>query len=170
MEAQIEIINIEWEGPLTPEEAYKKNGPCDYGIYQYYGDHHVYGRDVLLYIGKAQEERFGQRLCQYEFEKWLVKIQIYLGRIVIKQGERKPSSTKWGRMIDQAETLLIRAHSPANNSQKLSIPNNMDGAEQNLLKLHILNWNHYGSLLPEVSGYRFTSFLWTPHHPIKESS
>ena len=170
MEAQVEIINIEWEGPLTFEEACEKNGPSDYGVYQYYGDHPVYGRDVLLYIGKAQDNRFGERLRQYKFQEWKVKIQIYLGRIIIKEGEGWPSPTEWGRMIDQAETLLIRACSPAHNSQKLTIPNNMDNAERNLLKLHILNWNYYGSLLPEVSGYRFTSFLWTPHQPIEEKS
>ena len=168
MNDDIEIINIEWEGPLTHEKAYEQNGPRDYGLYQYYGDHPVYGRDALLYIGKAQDERFGRRLRQYKFQEWGVKIQIYLGRIIIKEGDRRPSSTKWGKMIDQAETLLIRACLPVQNSDKLNIPDKMDNAERDLVKLHILNWNFYGSLLPEVSGYRFTSFLWTPHHPIEE--
>ena len=39
MKDQVEIINIKWEGPLTPEEAYEKNDTSDYGVYQYYGDH-----------------------------------------------------------------------------------------------------------------------------------
>ena len=48
MKAQVEIINIEWKGPWTLDDVKKKAGNSDCGVYQYYGDHHVYGSDVLL--------------------------------------------------------------------------------------------------------------------------
>ncbi len=59
--AEIEIINIMWEGPLKPEKANDKNGETDYGVYQYYGDHPVYGLNVLLYIGTTSA--IGRELC-----------------------------------------------------------------------------------------------------------
>ena len=35
MEDQIKIINIMWEGPFRPEDAYEKNEESsDYGVYQ----------------------------------------------------------------------------------------------------------------------------------------
>ena len=90
MEAQIEIINIKWEGPLTLQEAYGKNEESDKGVYQVYGDHPVYGLDVLFYLGKAERQTFGQRLGTHEarFEEWDQRIQIYLGRIYTEKKAR----------------------------------------------------------------------------------
>ena len=39
--AEIEIINIKWEDPLTLKKAYDKNKKSDKGVYQVYGDHPV---------------------------------------------------------------------------------------------------------------------------------
>ena len=123
MQAQVEIINIEWEGPLTFEEAYEKNGSSDYGVYQYYGDHPVYGLDVLLYIGKLKitgsEKGSVSKISRME----AVKIQIYLGRIIHRKGpEGWPSNEEWGRMIDQAETLLIpRVFACSSTPKRLSL-------------------------------------------------
>ncbi len=45
----INAINIKWEGPKNLEEAQKKeNSKKDYGVYQIYGFHPVYGSNVLL--------------------------------------------------------------------------------------------------------------------------
>ncbi len=113
--AEIEIINIKWEGPLTIKEAYEKNGSSDYVVYQYYGDHPVYGLDVLLEIGIASKETFGKSLKKYGFKDWNQNIQIYLGRICIKEGSAPPSDDEWGNMIDRAGKLLTHACYPAFN-------------------------------------------------------
>jgi len=57
------IIHIQWEGPYSYQEIKDlKNENNDYGIYQIYGGHPIYGSGALLYIGKAQLQTFGIRL------------------------------------------------------------------------------------------------------------
>lgn len=157
MRAQIEIINMEWEGPLTFLEAYEKNGSNDYGVYQYYGDHHVYGLNVLRYIGSAPKQTFGRRLSQYKFEDWDQNIQIYLGRIEKEKKGTLLNDKAWRDMIVRVEKLLIYACTPAENGREVA--NTPPDANKHK-ELLILNWGKYGSLLPEVSGYRFTDWLW----------
>ena len=154
--AEIEIINVMWEGPLTPEEACKKKGSIDYGVYQYYGDHHVYGLNVLRYIGSASDQTFGRRLSQYKFKEWDQNIQIYLGRIEKEKKGSLLDDRAWGDMIVRAEKLLIYACAPAKNASDIANPPEVVKHKE----LLILNWGKYGSLLPEVSGYRFTNWLW----------
>lgn len=161
MEAQVEIINIMWEGPLKLKKVYKKNGSSDRGVYQCYGYHPVYGLDVLLYIGKvtpqiakvtSQDRTFGIRLSEEGFEGWNQAIQIYLGRIIsITKEEHQSSDTNdedWRRKIDQAESLLIHACFPAYNSQGIKSP------PEDCKNLLILNWGQFGSLPEAISGYR----------------
>ncbi|MDE2916640.1 MAG: hypothetical protein OXM00_05375 [Paracoccaceae bacterium] len=149
--AEIEIINIKWEGPLTLEKAYNKNKKNDKGVYQVYGDHPVYGLDVLFYIGKTQGQTFGVRLKTHEknFGEWDQRIQIYLGRIY---AERKawPSAQKWGSMIDRVERILIPACWPALNCQGIGGPSN--SGEDEVKDLLILNWGRFRSLPATVSG------------------
>ena len=157
--AEIEIINIVWEGPLTPKEAYRKKGPSDYGVYQcYYGDHPVYGPDVLLYIGTAPaspsgRKPFGQTLKSYKFEKWNQNIQIYLGRLYTKKGSTPLTNREWGEMMERVEMLLAHACSPAFNFEWIKVyPGATADKDKKLL---ILNWEKYRSLPAAVSGYRF---------------
>lgn len=147
MKDQIEIvntkiINIMWEGPLSPARVKKyKNS----GVYQYYGDHHVYGSGVLLYIGQAK--KLADRIRKDRFDKLCDRnIKIYFGPV--KQS-----------MLDRVEKLLICASAPARNSHHVIEP--LDEAQdESLLDLLILNWGDYRSLLPEVSGYRFSNHLY----------
>ena len=148
MKAEIEIINIMWEGPLTLEEAYGKNEENDKGVYQVYGDHPVYGLDVLLYIGKAQTQTFGRRLPGHGFDGWNQNIQIYLGRICIDKKATRPSDEAWRDMIDRDEKLLIHACWPAYNSQDIQSP------PEGCSDLLILNWGKFRSLPEAISGYR----------------
>ena len=71
--------------------------------------------------------------------------QVFVGRLA---GEQQPVNAEWERCIDEAERLLIYAHAPSWNSQCI----NEYGDIRNL---HILNWENYGQLLPEVSRYRY---------------
>ena len=156
MQAQIEIINIMWEGPLSPEEAYEKKGETDYGVYQYYGDHPVYGLNVLLEIGADNRKTFEERLKEYEFEEWNQDIQIYLGRICIEKESVWPTDREWNSMIARTEKLLIHACYPAFNGFDSSNPdrNKKPQNADRYKKLLILNWGKYRSLPAAVSGYR----------------
>jgi hypothetical protein len=125
----------------------------DYGLYQIYGKHPVYGSNVLLYIGKADQQTIGRRVSQ---ENWLdtndsETLTIYVGRLA---GERQPTEEAWSKEIDIAEKLLIYVHKPAYNSKSLNRPN-----DDHFLDVHILNWGDYRDLFPEVSGFRWTNKL-----------
>lgn len=149
MNAQVKIINLEWKlvwkGPLSPDVVSKCTGR---GVYQYYGDHHVYGSDVLLYIGQTDE--LADRIRGHDFDELCDRnIKIYFGRV---RRVRKD-------MLKRVEKLLICASAPARNSHHVIEPLDED-QDKSLLNLLILNWGDYRSLLPEVSGYRFTDHLY----------
>lgn len=150
----VTLIQIEWEGSYKLLELPKlMNEEIDYGIYQVYGRHPVYGNDVLLYIGKADYQTLGKRISQ---EDWLYtndsnNHKIYVGRL---HGSQPPTEDLWSTYIDLAERLLIFTHKPAYNSKSIaSFP------DKELQDIHVLNWGHYRALLPEVSGLRWTSKL-----------
>jgi hypothetical protein len=129
------------------------NEETDYGIYQIYGKHPVYGNDVLLYIGKSDRQTLGLRISQ---ENWLDtndsnNTKIYVGRL---HGPQNQSEEMWSTEIDLAERLLIYVHKPAYNSKSISsLP------DLKLQHIHILNWGDHRNLLPELSGLRWTSKL-----------
>ena len=50
-----------WEGPyLISQLKELSDDNRDYGIYQVYGQHSLYGNSILLYIGQANEQTFGK--------------------------------------------------------------------------------------------------------------
>ncbi|TQP76852.1 hypothetical protein FLL89_19800, partial [Vibrio cholerae] len=61
-------IHIQWDGPFSLEQIKLMNTRTDYGLYQVYGTHTVYGSNVLLYIGQATYQTFGTRILQHS--KW----------------------------------------------------------------------------------------------------
>lgn len=145
-------IHIFWEGPWSLEGlAEVKDTERDFGLYQIYGFHPLYGNSVLLYIGKACRQTFGQRIAQEDwcYNEDAENIQIYVGRIAV---QKSITEEDWETKIDQAEKLLIYAHAPALNTQNTkALP------EPYILKNHIFNWGCKRDLYPEVSGYRHTS-------------
>lgn len=144
------VLQVMWEGPFPLTDlSFIMNEETDYGVYQIYGSHKVYGSGVLLYIGKADYQTIGKRISQEDW--WNTNdynnLQIYAGRLI---GET-PAEEQWSYEIDLVEKLLIYVHKPAYNSKNLvSIP------EQLLKDVHVLNWGAHRSLLPEVSGRRWT--------------
>ena len=146
--AEIEIINIVWEGPLTLKNAYNKKKKSDKGVYQVYGDHPVYGLDVLFYIGETTGT-FGERLENHDqdFENWEQKIEIYLGRIDTDKKAR-PSAEERKSLIRRVEKLLILACWPALNCQGIKGSSNVEEVKD----LLILNWGKFRSLPGAVSG------------------
>ena len=147
------VIHLQWDGPFTLQEVQGLNEDYDYGVYQVYGSHPVYGSDVLLYIGKAEEQTFSVRLQQQEgfnYNQDARNIRYYVGRLA---GERTPNDAKWGHNIDMVETLLIHSHWPAANSHNIQT---LGGHTAEIADTHILNWGQRRSLLGEVSGLMLT--------------
>jgi hypothetical protein len=145
------IIHIKWEGPYRYAEVkHLRNDISDYGIYQIYGPHAVYGSGVLLYIGKAAERTFGQRVEEHSWCEHIedpANLEIYVGRLA---GTTTPATDSWIREIDLAERLIIHTHSPAYNSQGIQ-----DLCDPEVRNVRVFNWGKYRSLQPEVSGERW---------------
>ncbi len=154
-ELKYTIIHISWEGPFTLDEACKEldDEKIDYGVYQVYGRHPVYGSNALLYIGKASERTFSSRFKEHK-DYWLgddgreSNTRIYVGRLC---GKQTPGNKDWSKLIGIAEELLIFSHWPAGNSSGLN-----KIKDEDFYDIHILNWGDRRDLLPEVSGYRWT--------------
>lgn len=103
-------IHIFWSGPYELSRVKElRDESKDYGIYQIYGHHTPYGSNILLYIGKANQQTFGKRIAQegWEFEYDPGHVEIYIGRLA---GKEKPALAKWEKQIDAAEKLRIHAH------------------------------------------------------------
>lgn len=147
-------IHINWSGPYAYTDAIKLRSTSeDYGIYQVYGTHPVYGSDVLIYIGKADQQTFGVRLSQEAWQKTnsdSSNLTVYVGRLAGYEGT--PTNTEWSSQITVAERILIIAHWPAGNSSGINVL-----LDKEYRDIHVLNWGSYRSLLPEVSGSRYSN-------------
>lgn len=152
----IQEIHIVWDGPFNREAAFALTEAKDYGVYQIYGSHPVYGSDVLLYIGKASVQTFGKRMRQHEdwvpYSKDANRICYYFGRLIGYPDQpsgvpTQPDEAEWERLIGVAESLLIHSHAPAFNSSNI-----VQVAPAGIRDVHIMNWDCYRDLLPEISG------------------
>lgn len=145
-------LHLFWSGPFPLNQISQlRDEEKHYGIYQVYGHHPLYGNNVLLYIGKADQQTFGKRIAQeeWEFDVDPGNTSIYIGQL---GGKEQPTNDEWSVQIDLCEKLLIYAHNPIyNRSSIYSIP------EDQLKHIHVFNWYSYRDLFPEVSGKRFTS-------------
>lgn len=151
-------IHVAWHGPCTLEHALRLNSPTDYGLYQYYGDHPVYGNGVLLYVGKASKQSFGRRLSQHNWHQWVSSpVELYVGRLC---GESAIDVNEWERRIDLAERLIVFSHRPAFNAANLNRIGAPPGED-----VRVLNWGRRKSLLPEVSLSRWEGG-WTLGHDV----
>jgi hypothetical protein len=128
-------IKIEWEGPLklrTVIEEKNDGGEHpdwdgdDYGLYQIYGRHVLYGTNTLLYIGLTTEQTFSERLLEHSRE-WLENDQddqdrdIYLGRVYDpRRHSKKDNWFSWRQDVKLAERILIYKYSPNYNSEGLA--------------------------------------------------
>ncbi|WP_225230749.1 hypothetical protein [Cytobacillus stercorigallinarum] len=64
-ERMLRLIQIDWVGPYSLETITKlQDISQDYGIYQIYCKQPVYGKDVLLYIGKVDQQTLGKRVTR----------------------------------------------------------------------------------------------------------
>jgi hypothetical protein len=120
--AEVTAIDIVWRGPFAWEDVVEnKNAGSDYGVYQIYGTHPLFGSDSLLYIGRTTEykRRFSTRLAEHT---WIAqeprKISIYLGRLgsTSPLPDGLPAAEEWGEWIVIAEGILIFFCRPPRNS------------------------------------------------------
>lgn len=164
----IEEIRIEWDGPYSLNDiGYVENKETyttvnielndtkkDFGIYQVYGNHPIYGNDVLLYIGKADKQTFAKRLSQegWENNRDYKNIKFYIGRLFLVDEQKHPSREQWSDMIVKAESMLIYAHSPAGNSSNIRTIDRDENKLKEFYNLRIFNYSCYRSLMPEISG------------------
>jgi hypothetical protein len=147
-------VHVIWKGPYRHDKlAYLRNEDSDYGVYQVYGSHPVYGSDVLIYIGKAVQQTFGVRIPQSGWDEYNGdpdNLKVYVGRLA--GTEPTPADEEWSRLIDLVEKLLIVAHWPGGNSANINA--DFEKMDQDV---RVMNWGAYRSLLPEVSVLRYGS-------------
>ena len=128
-------VRIEWEGPFSIEKVLELGDRNkDYGLYQIYGHHIVYGKDSLLYIGQTGNT-FSQRF-RSEHLVWLEEeegVFIHVGRIASEDYDEQARK--------DAEALTINWHSPAYNSSNIETYNGQ--------RLKVVNRGERGSLVAE---------------------
>ncbi len=118
---EIKLLRIEWEGPLSIDALRSKTGEDDYGLYQIYAHHVVFGAGALVCIGKAQEQTFAARFAQHE--EWLDlenDVSIRLGRLAPADYRADDGWQEWGQLLTDAERLSVFWHSPPYNSHYYS--------------------------------------------------
>jgi len=125
----MDVIEIEWDGPYTFEQSQQMSKGSDYGLYQIYGTHAVAGPNTLLYIGQSNSRRFNVRIPEHEqsdrFHWEPSELCIYFGRLGSLTPIRDPLSKQWEEQIDRTERLLIFTCTPPYNSQIINGPGNM---------------------------------------------
>lgn len=145
-------IFIDWDGPYSFDELDELEDPrVDYGLYQVYGAHPLYGEEVLLYLGQTGERTFGDKLNQerayWEAEEEFQPLTVYVGRLM---GPVTPNGGDWEEEMDLAHRLLVFAHVPVFNGREVAAT-----PDDDLKKVHVVNWGSHLDLAPEVSGARY---------------
>ena len=143
------IYAAHWEGPIE-WVAVNDYQAEEHVLYALYGSHHLYGRDVLLYIGRTSGG-ITNRLRGHE--KWVADeydaIKVRFASVGLfndwkdwENGDRYPKASS--SIVAGVEALLIHAHQPAYNSQNTASLNQANG-------FRVINTGRIGHLLPEVS-------------------
>ena len=113
-------IRVEWEGPLSLDEVKELDDEDeDYGLYQIYGRHIIFGDDSLLYIGKTQQtfsHRFAEHAGWLEEEE---EVFVHVGRI----NKEDYDGADRQQVIKDTEALTIYWHSPPYNSSNIDTYN-----------------------------------------------
>jgi len=148
------VFHLFWKEFKWDKDVFTKyTTDKDFGVYQVYGNHPVYGEDILLYIGKAQAQTYSTRLNGHtDFDASQVS---KFTRLHLSYFCRADDLTEknWGEAIDIVEKVLIKAHMPALNGT--DVKKFLDASIPNIL---IFNWGDRGLLLPEVSTLRYSEF------------
>lgn len=152
----VKIYDVFWEGPYSFNTVFEHTGESrvtrSHCLYQIYGDHPAYGRDVLLYIGKTERD-IRHRLSEHytRFSNQCEEIKIFLASFGEFTSWEARKNRVYGPvsenndMLNAIESLLIYAHQPAYNSKSLYTP--LRYREH----FRIFNSGRRKSLMPEIS-------------------
>lgn len=153
------IYDVYWEGPFDLDDAiatnnnYMHEGHC---LYQIYGDHPCYGRDVLLYIGKT-ERGVTMRLNEHHnrFSSQVDNVKVFVASCGEFIGWSNWKSIEKYTLIERTvisdiEALLIYAHQPAYNSSNIKSPH-LNRPNVEFRDFRVFNTGRRKSLLPEIS-------------------
>lgn len=152
------IYDLSWDGPFPvrydrendkytinkddiPEDLLGENG-----IYQIYGNHCVYGKDVLLYIGQTssndqntQKRGFERRIDEHLKDRFYdhTNLSVYFGCFVDSDNNNYTPANEDVRLV---EKVLIFSHIPALNKHEIDYKSNPDKT------ILVRNWYFKGSL------------------------
>lgn len=162
------VINIEWQLiQFNNHNIEQLTKETDFGVYQIYGYHPAYGKDSLLYIGKANNNFSARLKNRFEIiESCATPSHIRIGRLVNSKDDNKFNipAEMTNKYIDIAERILIKTHSPAFNKQDNTGIFDSDGIDG--MHYIVLNWEDFGCLLPETSTLRYSYNFWGFEEPI----
>jgi len=139
------LIAVSWE-LKTLDQVLELHGDEDYGLYQVYAQHVVFGPGSLVYVGKAVDQSFGRRFQQHQ--RWLADengVSIRVGRLNPADHASGDEWDDWKKCVSYIESLTIYWHSPPYNSK--SIQSYVGDP------LWVQNWGDRGGLLPEYSSH-----------------
>jgi len=104
MEKYQEII-IHWRERVSIEKI--KESDTDNVLYQIYGNHHIYGRDTLLYIGKSIN-------AETRFKKHLNGVFGRVNNLSVSIGKINEYNEN---LLEIPESILIANHKPSFNKE-----------------------------------------------------
>ena len=132
-------VTIEWEGSFCLDYVIDHlNGKDDYGLYQIYGTHIVYGANSLLYIGKAEGLTFSQRFSQHR--EWLSEeesVSIRIGRVASEDYASDPQigqiGGKFSEMLKCLQSIGIHLHIIHRTLQPITVSNSRLRTEETVV-------------------------------------
>ncbi len=87
-------VRVKWEGPFTIDKVLELGDRNrDFGLYQIYGRHIIFGEDSLLYIGMTTSTYNRRFFSGPESHiSWLAEegVSVYVGRIAEEDYEHDP--------------------------------------------------------------------------------
>ena len=155
---KLRLVEITWQRKIivesddddeymVPKLADEISGKANY--YCIYGQHPVYGSNVLLYIGETKRGKTGKRTIESRLKEHFsgrfwdhTDLEISIGVTEEKLSEAQ---------ICAVESILIAAHKPALNRQHI------DSSTKASEKIVVHNYGYIRSLASECSGYYWAS-------------
>lgn len=139
----VEIHPANWEYSVSTVPEQCKGFSAFYSIY---GNHPVYGPDVLLYIGETKANELNstrdisRRIKEHLSDRFWHHTDLSVSIGI-------PTRNLESNEILDLESILIAAHMPAMNRQGI------DGARASAKKYLVQNTGFTRSLMPECSGH-----------------
>lgn len=143
------IIHWEFRKVWNPEAFEKQHN--QQVLYQVYCDSHIYGRQVLAYIGKT-DATFRQRWSQHEQSFWKFTNNVNYAVGIIED-------QSFGS-LEIPESILIANHKPFFNKEYLHYINPKAMTE----KIIVINNGDHGSLKNACTNFWWVDELLNPSH------